>query len=270
MFRLTPVIKNLLIINVAIYLVSLFLLSQNININNLVALYYPEAERFLPFQYFTYMFAHSLQSFSHILFNMLALVFIGPLLENLWGPQKFLTFYILTGLGAAIIYTGVEFYQVKQLESKIENYIENPTPEKFDNFVYKQNKRIYFDANMDNFLDEYYDNPNSEQYIRESKVFAQQYYEAQINGPGMVGASGAIYGLLMALALLFPNLQLMLLFPPIPIKAKYMALGLAAISVYLGINRQEGDMVAHFAHLGGMVVAFILIKIWQNKGTSFR
>lgn len=86
----------------------------------------------------------------------------------------------------------------------------------------------------------------------------------------MVGASGAIYGLLMALAVLFPNLQLMLLIPPIPIKAKYLALGLAGLSIYLGINRQQGDMVAHFAHLGGMIVAFILIKLWQNKGTRYR
>jgi membrane associated rhomboid family serine protease len=215
------------------------------------------------------MFAHG--GFQHILFNMIALIFIGPLLENFWGPQKFLTFYILTGIGAALIHTGIQFYQYNQLENRAESYLENPSPESFDSFVYSENKQIYFDAEMERFLDAYYENPDSQQYKQRSKQMVRDYYEVKIQrSPGMVGASGAIYGLLMALALLFPNLQLMLLFPPIPIKAKYLAIGLAAISIYLGINRQEGDVVAHMTHLGGMIVAFILIKIWQGRGTSYR
>lgn len=268
MFRLTPVVKNLLIINVIVFIASMFIGGQNFNLNMILGLYYPEAENFYPFQYFTYMFAHG--GFTHILFNMIALIFIGPLLENLWGPQKFLTFYILTGLGAALIYTGVEFYQYRNLENKVENYVENPTPEGFDAFVYQEARRFYNQPNLSQLIDNYYENPGSQQYIERSISAVRELYEYKVNNVPMVGASGAIYGLLMALAVLFPNLQLMLLFPPIPIKAKYMALGLAGISIYLGINRQEGDMVAHFAHLGGMIVAFILIKIWQNKGTSYR
>lgn len=268
MFRLTPVVKNLLIINVIVFIASWFIGGQNFNLNRIVGLYYPESENFYPFQYFTYMFAHG--GFTHILFNMIALIFIGPMLENLWGPQKFLTFYILTGLGAALIYTGVQFYQYNNLEEKVENYIENPSPDKFDAFIYQEAKRAYYDPGLSELIDNYYDNPGSQQYIERSKSVVREIYGLLVNSTPMVGASGAIYGLLMALAVLFPNMQLMLLIPPIPIKAKYLALGLAGISIYLGINRQEGDMVAHFAHLGGMIVAFILIKIWQNKGTSYR
>lgn len=268
MFRLTPVVKNLLIVNVIVFIASWFIGGQNFNLNRIIGLYFPESDNFYPFQYFTYMFAHA--DFTHILFNMLALVFIGPLLENLWGPQKFLTFYILTGLGAALIYTGVQFYQYNNLEQKVENYIESPTPEGFDALVYQEARMVYNDPALSSLIDQYYDNPNNQQYIERSKDYARQIYDLLINIAPMVGASGAIYGLLMALAVLFPNLQLMLLIPPIPIKAKYLALGLAGLSIYLGINRQQGDMVAHFAHLGGMIVAFILIKLWQNKGTRYR
>lgn len=114
--------------------------------------------------------------------------------------------------------------------------------------------------------DGYYENPNEPDYRSRTINAVSQIFEITTNVP-MVGASGAVYGILMAFALLFPNLQLFLLLPPIPIRAKYLVFIYGAIELYSEINRTEGDNVAHLAHLGGMLIAFVLIKIWKNNGT---
>ena len=261
MLRITPIVKNLLIINIIIFVIPIFI---RIDMTSLLALRYIESENFAPYQFFTYMFAHG--SFTHLLFNMLALFFIGPLLENFWGPKRFLSFYIITGIGAAIIYSGIQFFEFNKLQNRVNDYVNNPTPEQFDMFV---NKHAFRDYNrVSDFIDQYYENPDNQRLIEQSRQYVRSVYQNKINVP-MVGASGAIYGLIMAIALLFPNVQFFLIFPPIPIKAKYMAIILAGISIYLGIQRNPNDMVAHFAHLGGMVFAFILIQIWRRQGSSY-
>src|SRR5688572_12691904 len=206
MFRLTPVVRNLIIINVIVFVLQMIApqvdiggcfgaagaLSQDA-ITAYMALFNVRTDCFKPYQLFTYMFAHG--SFSHIFFNMLSLAFMGPILEAFWGQKKFLLYYLITGIGTGLF-----------------------------NFIV-------------------------EMFIG--------------SGPGvMVGASGAIYGLLMAFGMIFPNMEVMLLIPPIPIKAKYLVFLLGGLTFLMDRSGQ----VAHFAHLGGIVVAFIVIKAWRSQG----
>jgi len=262
MIRLSPIVKNLLIINVVVYAIThLFGLSR---LNEILGLYYVGSPNFYPFQIFTYMFAHG--TFMHILFNMLGLFFLGPLLEQFWGAKKFLIFYLTCGIGAGLIYNAIEFIQIRPMESAMKNYEYNPSPDEFYRYVNKyhtfRNARIY------KLYEEYYERPNDPGLEQATKSAVREVYNWKMSIP-MVGASGAIYGLLMAIALLFPNTQFMLLFPPIPIKAKYLALILGGIALYSGFSDNPGDNVAHFAHLGGMIFAFALIRIWRKDRNQF-
>lgn len=263
MLRLTPVVKNLLIINIVVFILQYLL--QDMNFTGLISLWIIESDNFKPYQYFTYMFAHG--GFGHILFNMLGLVFLGPLLEQFWGPKKFLIFYLVTGIGAGVLYSGIEYWRTSQLENDVTAYIIEPTPDHFSRFADEHDQ--YFNSKVFDFANDYSKNPEDPYYINQSKEIVKGTYQSLLNGSSMLGASGAIYGILMAFGLLFPNTQLMLLIPPIPIKAKYLVLILGGIALYSGLNRGSGDNVAHFAHLGGMVFAFIMIKIWQQSRDKF-
>ncbi|QSE97349.1 rhomboid family intramembrane serine protease [Fulvivirga lutea] len=263
MMRLTPVVKNLLIINVVFFLIqNLF---TGLHFTEMVSLWKFGSVNFAPYQFFTYMFAHG--GFMHILFNMLGLIFLGPLLEQFWGPKRFLIFYLVTGIGAGILYNGIEYVQLSNLKSEVENYVANPDPEAFNAFVVEN--WDYSTPKIYDLIEKYAQNPNSEYLERESISIAKEIYDFNMNVGSMLGASGAIYGILMAFGLLFPNTELMLLFPPIPIKAKYLVLILGAIALYSGLNRETGDVTAHFAHLGGMVFAFIMIQFWKNDRNRF-
>lgn len=262
MNRLTPIVKNLLLINVVIFLLS-YLIGLD-RIIDYAGLYYFAAPKFFPFQFFTYMFLHG--SFMHMLFNMLGLFFLGPLLEQFWGTTRFITFYLVCGIGAGFIYNGINFFTIKPMEQKMVEYQLNPTPENF--FQYVSEYYTFRNGKVKGLYEEFYDNPQSESLKRETTLITEEIYQLKLNIP-MVGASGAIYGILMAFGLLFPNTQLMLLFPPIPIKAKYLVLILGGIALYSGFQNNPGDNVAHFAHLGGMIFAFIMIRIWQKDRTKF-
>ena len=264
--RLTPMVKGLLIINVAVYLITMMTGSNNGSLNNYIALYPIGSPYFQPFQLFTYMFAHSTSSFTHILFNMIGLIVFGGFLENFWGSNRFLVFYLGTGIGAAIIYSAVNFYQSSSLENKIEAYNINPSPEEFNRIVLSQSKRYYNE--WYDFIREYGREKDNQRYISQSKEYLSIIVKIKQLG-SMVGASGAIYGLLMACAMLSPNLMIMLLFPPIPIKMKYLALILGGMALYSSLQPQEGDNVAHLAHLGGMVFAYIMIMVWRRQGRDY-
>ena len=259
--RLTPVVKNLLIINIVFFIVQSLLTG----FTETVSLWKFGSQNFQPYQFVTYMFAHG--GFGHILFNMLGLVFLGPLLEQFWGPKRFLIFYLVTGIGAGVLYNGIEFIKVGNIKSDVDTYIAAPDPEAFNELIVEHiesaNPKIY------EFIELYAQNPDSEQLQAQSVSFARQLYNEKFNYGSMLGASGAIYGILMAFGLLFPNTELMLLFPPIPIKAKYLVLILGGIAIYSGLNRSAGDVTAHFAHLGGMIFAFIMIQIWKNDRNRF-
>jgi len=263
MFRLTPVVKNLLIINVVVFLLQT--LMGGVNFTGILSLWKVGSDNFAPYQFFTYMFAHG--GFGHILFNMLGLVFLGPLLEQFWGPKKFVTFYLVTGIGAGLLYSGIEYVRMNNLESQVEEYVISPTPDNLNVFV--DNNSNYFGPSIYDFISEFSKQPDNQQYIAESKSIVKSLYNQAFNYGSMLGASGAIYGILMAFGMLFPNTELMLLFPPIPIKAKWLVLILGGIALYSGLSRNPGDNVAHFAHLGGMIFAFIMIKYWQSQRNKF-
>lgn len=211
MFRLTPVVKNLIIINVVVFLAQAiapgkeFLCYFNSSmmridevmdiITGYLSMWSYKTNCFKPYQLFTYMFVHG--GFTHILFNMLSLAFMAPILETYWGPKRFLTFYLVTGIGAAVF-----------------------------------------------------------------SILVNMFFNAGEFGI-MMGASGAIYGVLMGFGMMFPNMEIMLLIPPIPIKAKYLVFLLGGLTFFMDRSGQ----VAHFTHLGGIVVAFILIQIWRSQGT---
>lgn len=195
MQRTTPVVLNLIIINALVY-VAQMILDKTIGLTNILALYPYDSGLFEPYQLVTHMFAHDPSNIFHILFNMYALWMFGSVLERVWGPKRFLIFYLVCGLGAGV-------------------------------------------AQM-------------------------------LVGAPAIGASGAIMGLLAAFAYLFPNTEFFILPFPFPIKAKYMVAIYAAIDLFGGLHPGSADNIAHFAHLGGMVMGFILVIIWgKNKKTFY-
>jgi membrane associated rhomboid family serine protease len=217
---LPVVVKNLLIINGIMFLADMVLTRFGIQLNEILGLHFFMASGFRPYQLLTYMFMHA--NFSHLFFNMFALWMFGNVLENIWGTKRFLMYYILCGLGAAVMQEGVQYIEyVTQLS--------------------------------------HYQNVN----IGSSIIPMSEY----LNYMTTVGASGAIYGLLLAFGMMFPN-SLIYLYFVMPIKAKWFVIGYAVVELLTGIF-SSGDQVAHFAHLGGMLVGLIIILVWKKKGRLY-
>lgn len=234
--NLPEVVKNLLIINVLMFFgVQLFP-----QYNEFLALHNIGSELFMPHQLITHIFMHG--SFAHLLFNMFALGMFGSTLEKVWGGKKFLIVYFVSAAGALFLQLLFNYYNYS---SAIAGYSTSEI---------EQIKEI---VSVIDF---------SSQYPR----FLIPGIEAELyNNVGMVGASGAIMGLLAAFAYLFPNTELMLIFLPIPVKAKYFIPFYMLVELFLGVNRFEWDNIAHFAHLGGAIAGFILVFIWNKKRDSF-
>jgi membrane associated rhomboid family serine protease len=262
--RITPLVRNLLIANVGLYFISSFM---GLNLNEFLGLRNLHSEHFLPFQFFTYMFLHG--GTWHLISNMFGLFIFGPLLEQFWGPKRFLIFYIVTGVGAGILYSGINYIETNRFENVISSYIQEPSPGEFKHILEKKaNIDVAHNAELNSFIYEYSDHSDEEVYINQSIQTLQQVLYMKSNSI-MVGASGAIFGILLAFGMLFPNTTLMLLFPPIPIKAKYFVAIYAVFELFSGVRPAAGDNVAHFAHISGMLVAFILLKIWQKDNKKF-
>ena len=255
--NLTTTVKNLLIINIGVLLIQTLL---HIDFISLGGLRYIHADSFNPIQFFTYMFIHA--NFWHLFGNMLALFIFGPWLERVWGSRRFLAFYLITGVGAGCIWFGINFWETYAVEKDADAYAMNPNPELFNQFIVKHYKLT---DQLDQFIDQYSNSPDNESYKTESSNMVREIYKQIANMP-MVGASGAIFGILIAFGMMFPNSILMLLIPPIPIKAKYFVMLYGAYELYATIQQSPGDNVAHFAHLGGMLFGFILVKRWANLG----
>lgn len=217
--RLPLVVKNLLIIN-ALFYVATLTFNEEFMYRTFGAFYFA-SPLFDVWQPITYMFMHSSANFFHIFFNMYAVFMFGSAVESVWGPKRFLQYYMFTGIGALALHMAVNAFQVYQLTGSIAPQTNIP-PEVI---------QIY-------------------------------------SGP-IVGASGAVFGLLLAFGMMFPNVELMLIFLPIPIKAKYFVILYGLIELFLGVARFQGDNIAHFAHIGGMLFGYILIKIW-NRGRPRR
>jgi len=236
---------------------------MGIDLVEVFGMHYPGSEKFRLHQIFTYMFMHG--GLTHIFFNMFALYMFGRVLESVWGSKRFLMYYIITGLGALALHTFVNFLEMNSIQNTIEAFQNTPSPEILDQFVtkYLPNSTVQ----VRDFINMWYDNPTSEAYGAEGLNLMQRIMELKMDIP-TVGASGAVFGVLLAFGMLFPNTQLMLLFPPIPIKAKYFVMGYGAVELYLGFA-QSGSNIAHFAHLGGMLFGYILIKYWNKNSNKF-
>lgn len=234
-----PVTKNLILLNTLVFLAAWVMRrSFNIDLDWTLALFYPASEYFHPFQFVTHMFMHA--NLTHIFFNMFALWMFGRVLESVWGGKRFFIFYFVTGLGAALFYTLVHWIEFSALKGQM-------TVDQVQMVLEKGSAAL---RNHQNFVDPLMGKMN-----------------ILINAP-VLGASGAVFGVLLGFGMLFPNTQLMLLFPPIPIRAKYFVIIYGALELFLALS-QPGSNVAHFAHLGGMIFGFIMIKLWQKDRKKF-
>lgn len=228
-----PVVMNLIIIN-AIFLLITFLFQEKISMYKLLGLFYLTSENFKSWQFVSYMFMHG--DFTHLLFNMFALWMFGSVLENVWGPKRFLTFYMVTGIGAGLVQLLVAFIRIQSLEAVI-------APEQLQE-IYTNGHELWLQGQT--YSDE-----------------AMAALHRILNIP-TVGASGAVFGILLAFGMLFPNTMIYVFFA-IPVKAKYFVIIYGALELYFGVTGTQ-DGIAHFAHLGGMVFGYFMIKYWKQKG----
>jgi membrane associated rhomboid family serine protease len=210
-----PIVKNLIIINVLVFLAQM-ILDPQIGLTGKIAMYPVRHPSFEPYQIATHMFAHG--GFGHILFNMFALWMFGRTLENVWGPKRFLLFYLICGVGAAALHLGIQ------------------------EIAWQRAEALYAEGSI-----------------------AAAESAARSLGPAL-GASGAIMGVLVAFAYLFPNTELYIMFIPVPVKAKWAVLGYVVIDLFFGLANVSTDNVARFAHLGGALTGFILVLIWNKSG----
>ena len=228
--ELPVVVKNLLIINGLLFLATISLSNLGIDLVKIFGLHQFQSNDFRPHQIITHLFMHG--SFTHLFFNMFALWMFGKILENIWGQKKFLIYYMITGIGAAAIHLIFCQYQIINISNQIPDLVNIAIEGKY--------------------------NPS----IPLSKKLTQLIITPT------VGASGAVFGLLLAFGMLFPNALLYLYFA-IPIKAKYFVIGYGLIELYAGISNNPADNVAHFAHLGGMIFGYFLIKYWKQDTSYF-
>lgn len=229
--NLTPVVKNLIIINILFY-IAMFALKAYVPMVELFSAYYFNSPLFKPWQVITYMFMHDPGSIGHILFNMFALFSFGPILESTLGSKKFFNLYFAAGIGGLVLHMIVQAIQIYGITG---GHLTLPDPTVDASYLLYQDK-------------------------------AQDLYN--LYHTPILGASGAIFGILVAFGMLFPNMEMMIMFIPVPIKAKYVVIGYIVIELFSGFGRFSGDSVAHFAHLGGALFGFLLIKIWGIKKTN--
>jgi membrane associated rhomboid family serine protease len=237
MGRVSEIVKHLIIINVIFFIASIVFGEL---MYDLFAMHYPNNSDFIFWQPVTHMFMHG--DITHILFNMFGLWMFGTPLEQMWGKQKFVFFYLSAGFGAVLIQTIVYHYDVMSVtQILIDNGLTNSDVDAF----YKTGRL----------------NTSIIQSVGEDRLYSGiQSFKAV-----MVGASGALYGILVAFAMLFPNVQLMLLFPPIPIKAKFFVPLLILFDLFFGFTSYSVGPIAHFAHIGGAVTGFLIMWYWKKN-----
>lgn len=271
--------KNLLIINVLMYIALITAaLSFRIDLNNILGLHPWLADNFQPYQYVTSMFMHasivnpetgSIHGgyIIHILFNMYALWMFGAILERVWGAKRFFIYYFFCGIGAGLVYNLANYYDISSQLNIINTFLEVPVAENFQAIINDFSLLNYYGIEMKESLltlaESLRSTPQDDSLVQAAMMHAESLKEVYIGTLShrvAVGASGAIFGLLLAFGLMFPNQKLFIFPIPMPIKALHAVLLLAAASVAFGFNKIPGDNIAHFAHLGGMIFGFILIK----------
>ncbi|MES2829530.1 MAG: rhomboid family intramembrane serine protease [Bacteroidota bacterium] len=236
--HIPPVVKNLLIINVIFFAAKYILTS--FNLEYIFGAFYFDSPFFKVWQLITYMFMHG--NFMHILFNMFALFTFGGVIENRWGTKRFINFYLITGLGAVFLQMGVQAYEVYHITGAV---LHNPIT----------NLEIH-----EGYLSGNVQIPRITQADSNTLL--------GIYGFPMVGASGAVFGLLVAFGMLYPNTELYVMFIPVPVKAKYIIPVYILLELSLGVAKLPGDSIAHYAHLGGALLGFVLVKLWKDKDNN--
>ena len=218
MFKMPPITKNLLIINILVYMATSLLRNNGVDLTDYLGLHFFKSDSFMVYQLFTYMFMHA--NFEHIFFNMLAFWMFGRILEQVWGPKKYLIYYLVCGVGAGLCQELVQY--IDYVRMGLDHY-----------------------TTIGNGVD----SMPMKDYLSLWRT---------------VGASGAVYGILLGYGMTFPNERILLLIPPMPIKAKYLVMGYAVIELLSGLG-SSGSNIAHFAHLGGMLFGIVLILYWRHK-----
>jgi len=259
--NLPNIVKNLLIINGLFFFAAFVFQDRNwANLNQILGLYYPESNYFRPFQLVSYAFMHA--SINHIAYNMFSLWMFGTILENYWGPKRFLTFYLITTLGAAFTYLSINYFEIEAIKSAIATFNASPG---YDSFLIlmKTDPDLFSSDQISSFVYQWSQDVNNPRFLDFAREVSDVLVQRKLNIP-MVGASGAVFGLLLANGMLFPNREVFLFFIPIPVKIKYMVVFLGLMELWEGLGNNPGDQVAHFAHLGGMLFGFLAIKYWNK------
>jgi membrane associated rhomboid family serine protease len=265
-----PVVKNILIITVIVFIAQhVFESVYHKELSDYLGLHYFKSDLFKPHQFITYIFLHSTEGLSHILFNMLAVWMFGASLENYWGSKKFLSFYLLTGLGAALAQYFVFYFESKEIIDLINAYNLNPSDANLNVLINGTKLSNYFSydaVEYNQFASKY--NALSQTNPSNALLCASDYLEGfksrYYDGMTIIGASGSLFGLLGAYGMLFPN-NIINIYFFIPIKAKYFVILYGLIELFLGFQNSAGDNVAHFAHLGGLIVGVIIVLIWKKR-----
>ena len=261
LFAQYPVVTNLILINLVL-LVATWLGESTFHIDlvDILGLHYPESAKFRPYQIVTHLFMHG--GLTHLFFNMFALWMFGRILEYEMGSKRLFFYYIFTGLGAAAVHTLVNYIEFSILKGQIADVLNQLSPDSLDLFI-SQHFSQYHAYFYENLIAHWANDPSNPLYLEQARQALLQVLQLQMDIP-TVGASGAVFGILIAFAMLFPNVTLYLLIPPIPLKTKWFVLIYAAIEIYLGFT-QPGSNIAHFAHIGGMLFGIILILYWRRN-----
>lgn len=274
-FSVLPVVtKNLLIINtLCFFLMAVLKNAFGVDLNDILGLHYVKSSHFFPFQFITYMFMHG--NFQHLFFNMFALWMFGSVVENYWGSRKYLIYYLLTGIGAALTHYFVVALQLHPDIALIQACINNTDISNLNMLFQKH--QFYLNSSSGDLWSGFLSfqqnvsalsaNPGNVDAIENIRQFLTDYLDYYVSLPNIVGASGSIYGLLLAFGVLFPN-DLIYLYFFIPMKAKWFVLIFGLLELFSGIIGTS-DGVAHFAHLGGMVFGLLLIWLWRRNGDRY-
>ncbi len=257
---LPPVVKNLLIINGLLFFATLvFRETFHFDLIRKAGLFFFFSPWFEPYQFLTHMFMHG--NLMHLFSNMFALWMFGSVLENVWGSMRFLFFYFSCGFGGALAHLGVSAYDYFRITQAINEYQAEAGLESFATLMARFQDRVNYAAIVQ-FIDKWKQYPDSVEYLLHSRQIASRLTDLVLIVP-VVGASGAVFGILAAFALLFPNVYLYFYFL-FPIKAKYFVLFYTIFELYAGFSGQQTG-IAHFAHLGGALLGFFLARSWKRK-----
>ena len=246
--NIPQVTKNLLLLNILVFILTLILGSKGVDLNQLLSTHAIGSPLFKPYQVVTYMFAHA--DFLHILMNMWLFVMLGGYLERLWGPKRFFIFFLLCGFGAFLLQNAMSVYQLFELKSKISasgidintiNYYISNTSSIQESLIEINDMGNFTQSQASLILE----------YVMESNA-------------SMLGASGAVFGVLAAFAILFPNQEFLLYFA-IPVKAKFLVGGYIIYEIYQSFQHNPNDQVAHLAHIGGAIVGALIVLYWRKK-----